>query len=124
MSYICSRYYRAPELIFGATNYNQSIDVWSLGCVVAELLIGQPIFPGESGVDQLVEIIKILGNPSKEAIHSMNPSYAEFEFPAIKETPWSKVFSSKTPSDAVDFVEKLLKYEPDKRLSPIEAMSL
>ncbi len=73
MSYICSRsgspfasrcglhplilsgcsYYRAPELIFGATNYTYSIDVWSAGCVVAELMLGQPLFPGESGVDQL-----------------------------------------------------------------------
>jgi glycogen synthase kinase 3 beta len=66
VSYICSRYYRAPELIFGNSNYTTSIDVWSVGCVIAELMLGQPIFPGESGVDQLVEIIKILGTPSKE----------------------------------------------------------
>ncbi|GFP80380.1 shaggy-related protein kinase alpha [Phtheirospermum japonicum] len=60
ISYICSRYYRAPELIFGATEYTTNIDVWSAGCVLAELLLGQPLFPGESGVDQLVEIIKVL----------------------------------------------------------------
>ncbi|KAI3882674.1 hypothetical protein MKW92_007129 [Papaver armeniacum] len=60
ISYICSRYYRAPELIFGATEYTTAIDIWSAGCVLAELLLGQPLFPGESGVDQLVEIIKIL----------------------------------------------------------------
>ncbi|KAH9732150.1 Shaggy-related protein kinase theta [Citrus sinensis] len=59
ISYICSRYYRAPELIFGATEYTTAIDMWSIGCVLAELLLGQPLFPGESGVDQLVEIIKI-----------------------------------------------------------------
>ena len=51
MSYICSRYYRAPELIFGNSNYSTQIDVWSVGCVMAELMLGQPIFPGESGVD-------------------------------------------------------------------------
>ncbi|KAJ7531174.1 hypothetical protein O6H91_14G035200 [Diphasiastrum complanatum] len=61
ISYICSRYYRAPELIFGATEYTTAIDIWSVGCVLAELLLGQvPLFPGESGVDQLVEIIKVL----------------------------------------------------------------
>ncbi|KAL8142667.1 hypothetical protein V2J09_015699 [Rumex salicifolius] len=59
ISYICSRYYRAPELIFGATEYTTAIDIWSAGCVLAELMLGQPLFPGESGVDQLVEIIKI-----------------------------------------------------------------
>jgi glycogen synthase kinase 3 beta len=51
VSYICSRYYRAPELIFGATNYTTNIDIWSTGCVMAELMMGQPLFPGESGID-------------------------------------------------------------------------
>lgn len=85
ISYICSRFYRAPELIFGATEYTTSIDIWSAGCVLAELLLGQvhvllesllqnckeffsqivwilvmqPLFPGENAVDQLVEIIKV-----------------------------------------------------------------
>lgn len=59
VSYICSRYYRAPELIFGSTNYTNKVDVWSCGTVLAELMLDRPIFPGESGVDQLVEIIKV-----------------------------------------------------------------
>ena len=73
ISYICSRYYRAPELIFGAVHYTTAIDVWSTGCVMAEMLLGSPLFPGDSGVDQLVEIIKVLGTPSKEQIMHMNP---------------------------------------------------
>ena len=66
-------------------------DVWSLGCVFAELLLGGPLFPGESGVDQLVEIIKILGTPSREEIQAMNSNYTEFKFPQIKAHPWQKV---------------------------------
>uniref|UniRef100_M1A9V3 non-specific serine/threonine protein kinase n=1 Tax=Solanum tuberosum TaxID=4113 RepID=M1A9V3_SOLTU len=91
IAYICSRYYRAPELIFGATEYTTAIDMWSAGCVFAELLLGQPLFPGESGVDQLVEIIKILGSPTREEIRCMNPNYTEFKFPQIKAHPWHKV---------------------------------
>uniref|UniRef100_A0AAY4AFY9 [tau protein] kinase n=1 Tax=Denticeps clupeoides TaxID=299321 RepID=A0AAY4AFY9_9TELE len=91
VSYICSRYYRAPELIFGATDYTSNIDIWSAGCVLAELLLGQPIFPGDSGVDQLVEIIKVLGTPTREQIREMNPNYTEFKFPQIKAHPWTKV---------------------------------
>ena len=81
VSYICSRYYRAPELIFGNSNYSTYIDVWSVGCVIAEIMLGQPIFPGESGVDQLVEIIKILGTPSRDEILAMNKDYTEYRFP-------------------------------------------
>ena len=74
VSYICSRYYRAPELIFGSTEYTTAIDTWSSGCVFAELLLGAPLFPGDSGVDQLVEIIKVLGTPTRDDIREMNAS--------------------------------------------------
>ena len=66
-------------------------DIWSAGCVFAELMLGQPIFPGDSGVDQLVEIIKVLGTPTKEQIRQMNSNYTEFKFPQIKAHPWNKV---------------------------------
>ncbi|XP_071957434.1 glycogen synthase kinase-3 beta-like [Antedon mediterranea] len=121
VSYICSRYYRAPELIFGATDYSCNIDVWSAGCVLAELLLGQPIFPGESGVDQLVEIIKVLGTPSREQIKEMNPNYTEFKFPQIKPHPWNKVFRARTPPDAIGLCSKLLEYTPSSRVTPLDA---
>lgn len=121
ISYICSRYYRAPELIFGATDYSTAIDVWSMGCVLAELLLGQPLFPGESGVDQLVEIIKVLGTPTREEIHSMNPNYTEFKFPQIKAHPWTKVFHKRMPADAVDLVSRLLQYSPHLRCTALQA---
>ncbi|XP_050344528.1 glycogen synthase kinase-3 beta isoform X2 [Nymphalis io] len=140
VSYICSRYYRAPELIFGAIDYTTKIDVWSAGCVVAELLLGQPIFPGDSGVDQLVEIIKVLGTPTREQIREMNPNYTEFKFPHIKSHPWAKlmlerltmpksatdhqrirVFRACTPPDAISLVSRLLEYTPGARLSPLQA---
>jgi len=121
VSYICSRYYRAPELIFGSTSYKTSIDVWSVGCVFAELLLGEPIFPSESGVDQLVEIIKVLGTPRREDIRAMNPNYTDFTFPQITPEPWKKVFAPHTPSEAVDLMSKLLIYDPERRLRPLEA---
>lgn len=122
VSYICSRYYRAPELIFGATNYTTKIDVWSSGCVMAELMLGQPLFPGESGIDQLVEIIKVLGTPTREQIRTMNPNYVEHKFPQIKPHPFAKVFKKATP-DAIDLISRLLEYSPGVRLSAIEAMA-
>lgn len=121
VSYICSRYYRAPELIFGATNYTPKIDVWSTGCVMAELMLGQPLFPGESGIDQLVEIIKVLGTPTREQIRTMNPNYMEHKFPQIKPHPFSKVFRKASP-EAIDLISKLLEYTPTQRLSAVEAM--
>ncbi|KAG0463998.1 hypothetical protein HPP92_020067 [Vanilla planifolia] len=95
ISYICSRYYRAPELIFGATEYTTSIDIWSAG---------------ESAVDQLVEIIKVLGTPTREEIRCMNPNYTEFRFPQIKAHPWHKVFQKRMPPEAIDLASRLLQY--------------
>lgn len=62
---------------------------------MAELLLGQPLFPGESGVDQLVEIIKVLGTPTKEEIQEMNHTYTEYKFPPVKGHPWQKVVQKK-----------------------------
>ena len=120
VSYICSRYYRAPELVFEATEYTTKIDVWSLGCVMAELLLGNPLFPGDSGVDQLIEIIKILGTPSKEEIKAMNPNHTAFKFPQIRPHPWQKVFRNKASPASIDLVSKFLRYKPKERLDPFE----
>ncbi|GMI95778.1 shaggy-like protein kinase 32, SHAGGY-LIKE PROTEIN KINASE THETA [Hibiscus trionum] len=121
ISYICSRYYRAPELIFGATDYTTAIDMWSAGCVMSELLLGQPMFPGESGVDQLVEIIKKLGTPSREEIKCMNPKYTEFKFPHIKAQPYHKIFNRRIPPEALDLLSRLLQYSPNLRYTAMEA---
>ncbi|CAI5756433.1 unnamed protein product [Candida verbasci] len=121
VSYICSRYYRAPELIFGATNYTTKIDVWSAGCVMAEMILGQPLFPGESGIDQLVEIIKILGTPTKDEIRMMNPNYMEHKFPLIKSVSWSKIFKRLEPT-GIQFINKVLQYSPKDRLSCMDGL--
>ncbi|XBI25934.1 hypothetical protein VPH35_050755 [Triticum aestivum] len=121
IAYICSRYYRAPELIFGATEYTTSIDIWSAGCVLAELLLGQPLFPGETAVDQLVEIIKVLGTPTREEIRCMNPNYTEFRFPQIKAHPWHKIFHKRMPAEAIDLASRLLQYSPNLRCTALDA---
>ena len=123
LAYICSRYYRAPELIFGSTQYDSQIDVWSMGCVIGELVLGRPLFPGDNPSDQLVEIIKILGTPTKEDIISMNPQFQEHKFPSIKPTPWEKVFKNrKIPEHFVDLISKLLVYNPKIRLTAEKAL--
>lgn len=119
--YICLRYYRAPELIFGATNYTTKIDVWLAGCVMAELILGQPLFPGELGIDQLVEIIKILGTPTKDQIKSMNPNYLEHKFPQIRAIPLTKIFK-KVSGQCIGVLSRMLQYLPLERVLCVEAM--
>ncbi|PIS48199.1 hypothetical protein CJI97_005632 [Candidozyma auris] len=114
--------HRITIIDLGATNYTTKIDVWSAGCVMAELIFGQPLFPGESGVDQLVEIIKILGTPTREQIKNMNPNYTEYKFPSIKPVPLSKIFR-KNSADCVQFIMKILEYSPIDRISCIEALA-
>ncbi|KAE8679259.1 Shaggy-related protein kinase NtK-1 [Hibiscus syriacus] len=91
ISYICSRYYRAPELIFGATEYTTAIDIWSAGCVLAELLLGQVYLCFKNfGCSSLSYIIMVLGTPTREEIKCMNPNYTEFKFPQIMAHPLHK----------------------------------
>ena len=122
VAYICSRYYRAPELIFGAIDYTVAIDVWSYGCVLAELLLGTPIFPGPTAVDQLIEIVRIIGTPTKDEVMSMNPNYQEYKnFPVVRPPSWPSIFKPNTDTGAIDLVSKLLVYVPTKRLKSIES---
>jgi len=120
IAYMCSRYYRAPELIFGATHYTAIIDIWSTACVTSELILGQPIFPGKSGINQLMEIIKVLGTPTREELIAMNPNYMACNFPQIKPRPWHQVFRSRTSPEAADYVSKLLVYDPKLRPSGLQ----
>ena len=123
IAYICSRFYRAPELIFGATDYTSQIDVWSMGCVISELILGRPMFPGATTSDQLVEIIRILGTPTKEDICSMNPQFQEHKFPDIKPVPFEKIFKNRNiPDHFIDLISKILVYNPEKRITAETAL--
>jgi glycogen synthase kinase 3 beta len=122
VAYICSRYYRAPELIFGATHYTCSIDIWSAGCVLGELLLERPLFPGNTSIDQLVEIIRILGNPSETEIKSMNPDYfIERPFPIVQPRSFSQVIPG-SDELTIDFLYKIFRYDPKERLTAIELL--
>lgn len=122
--YICSRFYRAPELIFGSVNYTISVDLWSAGCIFGELLLGQVLFAGENGVDQLVEIVKVLGTPSKEEIFAMNPKYKEFMFPHVPRCSWDRVFRGRDVcGDSVSLISTLIDYIPNDRVVAVRAMA-
>ena len=124
IAYICSRFYRPPELVVGATIYTTQVDVWSMGCVIAELVLNKPIFAGKSATDQFLEIMKILGTPSYEQIKCMNDKFKGIsKLPKIEPKSWKDVFKNKTNDELfIDLVSKLLVYEPSKRLSPYQAL--
>ena len=124
IAYICSRFYRPPELVVGATIYTTQVDVWSMGCVIAEVVLNKPIFAGKSATDQFLEIMKILGTPSYEQIKCMNDKFKGIsKLPKIEPKSWKDVFKNKTNDELfIDLVSKLLVYEPSKRLSPYQAL--
>lgn len=63
---MATRWYRAPELLVGDTEYGKAVDIWATGCIFAEVLTGQPLFPGDTDIDQLYRIIKCLGKGNEE----------------------------------------------------------
>nr|CCC91365.1 unnamed protein product [Trypanosoma congolense IL3000] len=100
VSYICSRPYRAPELLLGSLYYRFHVDMWAFGCVLAELLCGKVLFMGSSTVDQMIEIFKVLGVPSTQELAALNPHFTSM--PGMTASPWSAVhgfqFETATPS--------------------------
>lgn len=126
VSYICSRYYRAPELCYGAQMYTSAIDVWSAGCVLAEMLLGQPIFRGTTSEDQLAKIIRVLGAPTARQVQEMNPAFRGVPPRAAPSRPLEEHFKSRSAEDRkliVDVLQRLFDYQPSSRPSCIEAMA-
>ena len=124
IAYICSRFYRPPELVVGATFYTTQVDVWSMGCVIAELVLNKPIFAGKSATDQFSEIMKILGAPKQEEIKAMNDKFKGYsKIPKIEGRTWKDVFKGKTNDELfIDLVSNLLVYIPLKRFTPYQAL--
>ena len=120
VAYICSRYYRAPELILGEEFYGLEIDIWSIGCVIAEMFLGEPIFCGKSSKDQFLKIMNVLGTPSELDVKAMCPT-VKASLPQINSLGLKKKFKNQDPL-FIDFLSSLLVYNPKNRLKPIEAL--
>ncbi|KWU46945.1 kinase-like protein [Rhodotorula sp. JG-1b] len=100
-----------------------AIDMWSVGCILAELIMGEVLFAGTSGIDQLVAIIKILGTPTREQVLSMNESYYEkVSFPGFEPVNLKRIIPRASP-EQLSLLSSLLRYEPEKRLTAIEVLS-
>lgn len=127
VSYICSRYYRAPELIVGCCLYTTKIDIWGLGCVMGEMYMGKPVFQGQEPMLQLREITKLIGPPTEEFIMTSNPQYngpmfSHKLYSSSTEARFEKVFNNANPA-AIDLLMKVLVYSPTERSTPIQIMA-
>ncbi|KAF6764958.1 CMGC/DYRK/DYRK2 protein kinase [Ephemerocybe angulata] len=133
-TYIQSRFYRSPEVILGM-NYHMAIDMWSLGCILAELYTGFPIFPGENEQEQLSCIMEVLGVPDKEFVNRSSRKKLFFDTNGVPRTvvnskgrrrrPGSKTLAQVLrcqDEEFIDFIAKCLIWEPERRMKPQAAM--
>ncbi|CAH9054607.1 unnamed protein product [Cuscuta europaea] len=122
--YVVTRWYRAPELLLCCDNYGTSIDVWSVGCIFAELLGRKPIFPGTECLNQLKLIINILGSQSEEDLEFIDNLKAKRyikSLPYSPKIPLSRIYPNAHPL-AIDLLQKMLVFDPSKRISVSEAL--
>ncbi|XP_053213971.1 cyclin-dependent kinase 20-like, partial [Panonychus citri] len=111
---VCTRWYRPPELLYGSNDYDWSIDLWSVGCIVSEMNSKWPLFKGESDIEQLCLVVKSLGQPPIDWASKM-PDYNKviivFDQNSNQLTWYEKFYSSCQDPLAVDFIRQLIKYQ-------------
>lgn len=120
---VVTRWYRCPELLFGARQYSTGVDIWAVGCILAELLLRVPFLPGESDLDQLKRIFETLGTPTEETWPDINllPDYIQFKvFPAQS---LRDIFTA-APEDLIQLANKLLALYPLYRCTCTEALNM
>uniref|UniRef100_A0A1D1YRF0 mitogen-activated protein kinase n=1 Tax=Anthurium amnicola TaxID=1678845 RepID=A0A1D1YRF0_9ARAE len=124
--YVATRWYRAPELCGSFfSKYTPAIDIWSIGCIFAELLTGKPLFPGKNVVHQLDLMTELLGTPSPEAIARVRNEKARRYLGSMrrkKPIPFSQKFPNADPL-ALRLLERMLAFEPKDRPSAEEALA-
>lgn len=123
--YVATRWYRAPELLVGDTSYGPPVDIWAIGCVFAELLTGQAIWPGRSDADQLYQIRKTLGDllPSHMETFAKNPFFMGVTIPTPEVQETLDMRFQHIGSQALDFMKCCFKMDPAKRSTCSELLS-
>jgi len=117
--YVATRWYRAPEIMLSFQNYTTAIDIWSVGCILAELLGGKPIFKGRDYVDQLNQILNVLGTPSERTLRRVGSPRAQDylrSLPYKPGVPFRTMFPQAN-SQALDLLGKLLAFDPTERIT-------
>jgi len=119
---VVTLWYRAPEILLGCRFYSTPVDVWSIGCIFAEMLNRRALFPGDSEIDQLFRIFRTLGTPD-DAVWPGVSSLPDYKpsFPRWKSQNINNVVPNLTP-DGQDLLLKLLRYEPGSRISAKQAL--
>lgn len=122
--YVATRWYRAPEVILSWKRYTKAIDVWSVGCIFAELLSRRPLFPGSSYIHQISAITDVLGTPPEDEIANIHSEPARRFIRQLGFKPkiaMAQLHPAATPL-ALDLLEKLLQFDPAKRITVEEAL--
>lgn len=114
---VVTLWYRAPEILLGAKSYSTPVDIWSIGCIFFELVTGKVLFRGDSEIDQLFRIFRVLGTPTEETWPDVAelPNY-KTTFPNWKNNILAELLSE-AESEVVDLLHKMLAYKPGQRIS-------
>lgn len=122
--YVSTRWYRAPELLVGDTAYGRGVDVWAVGCLMAEISNGLPLFPGESDVDQLLHIMRCFGQPPAHFMElaQQNPMFDALRLPSFDELDALETRLAGMQADALSLVKQCLAYEPLQRPTAAELL--
>lgn len=120
-AYVVTRWYRAPELLLECGDYTKAIDVWSAGCILAELINRKPLLPGANYIDQLRRICRVIGTPSPDVIERMHGKRLPQEISMYDPQPWEAVCANASEA-GLDLLSRMLKFDPAERITVDEAL--
>ncbi|XP_063243489.1 cyclin-dependent kinase 20 isoform X2 [Bacillus rossius redtenbacheri] len=120
---VATRWYRAPELLYGARHYTHAVDLWAVGCILAEMHNRHPLFPGETDIEQLAIVVRTLGTPTEESWPGLTklPDYNKITFPHSPGLSWRKMLPGACP-EVVGLVRRFLLYPAGHRLPAEKAL--
>jgi len=122
--YVATRWYRAPEILLGCSGYTRGVDMWSVGCILGEMLAGKPLLPGSSTMNQLEQVVALTGPPTEAEVEAMQSPFASTMLASVGRRSGKRLpyMVPSQPPETMDLLQRCFAFDPNRRISAKECL--